>query len=152
MGWCLGGYFATETLRRFFQLNSSIHDSFQCFINNKSFSSIRDFLYYIMPKYTRLLLKTWPISKYVRKWNSDTGLSLDELDQNFQNIYVVYSESDKVVNGLAHVYKHVSELAENVEIREDTGRDDHRCNWDLLAEILKSKTQKNNENDLFRRL
>lgn len=141
IGWCLGGYFATETMRRFVELNQSFNDTFQCFINNKSFSSIHEFLYFILPKYIRPLLKFWPIKRYVRKWNSDSSRSLEAFDDAFKNIYVVYSDSDPIVNGLAHFYKHVDDRHENIEIREDVTKSDHFCNWNLLAEILENATK-----------
>ena len=138
MGWCLGGYFATETLHRYFEINASVCNKFQCFINNKSFTNIKDFLYYIMPKYTRVILKFWPISLYVNKWNSDSNISLEHIESNFQNIYVIYSKNDNIVNGLAHFYKHVNKRIENIKIRQDIETKDHKCNWNFLAEILKS--------------
>lgn len=141
LGWCLGGYFATETLRRFVALNPNLSESFRCFINNKSFSSVHDFLYFILPKYIRPVLKLWLVKKYVKKWNSDSSRSLDEFDDVFKSIYVVYTDSDRIVNGLSHFYKNVSEKIENVEIIEDIERTDHFCNWNLLAEILESESR-----------
>lgn len=141
-GWCLGGYFATETLCKFAELNKEITDTFQCFINNKSFSSIHDFLYYILPKYLRPLLKVCVIKRYVRKWNNDSSRSLEQFEAFFKSIYVVFSDEDNIINGLSHFYKHVGE-SENVKICEDVERANHLINWNLLANLIETTNGQN---------
>lgn len=87
----------------------------------------------------RPVLKLWIIKKYMSKWNADSSRSLEEFDDAFKNIYVIYSDGDPIVKGLSHFYKHVDDHnIDNLEIREDTSRDDHLCNWNLLAEILEN--------------
>jgi hypothetical protein len=93
IGWCLGGYFATETLKMFAQSYRNCHQiseqPFHMFINIKSFSSIIEFLCYILPTYLRFILKFNPIKKYVKIWDTSSSNSLLLCEELIEKIYII---------------------------------------------------------------
>jgi len=145
IGWCLGAYFATETLRIFSQsytknCQENLEMGFNMFISIKSFSSISEFLYYILPKYLRSILKLYPVKRYVKIWDASSNGSLISCEDLIQKIYIIYSEKDKIVREFAHLYKHLNEN-EKLVIREDKERIDHKPNWEMIASVINLSSQ-----------
>ncbi|CAF0964202.1 unnamed protein product [Brachionus calyciflorus] len=137
MGWCLGGYIASESIKKYMESNNiSPDDKFKCYINNKSFAGLNDFLYFILPDMLRPILKIWIVKKHVRVWEHDAADSFRKIESNFENCYVIFSQHDNIVKGLSHLYKHLDDLKEKIHIREDTDHSSHHPNWHLLAELF----------------
>lgn len=137
MGWCIGAYFATEVLRQLTVSSNPEESKFKHFINYKSFSSLSEFLYCVLPKYTRFLLRFNPIKHFVNKWNVNSALSLHEFDCRFEKILVIFSDHDRIVRSLAHLHNQVNErLFANLSIVQDSENDSHFINWIFLANLL----------------
>jgi hypothetical protein len=149
MGWCLGGYFANETLNYYREVHPGMDKQFGCYINNKSFSSINEFLHFVLPTKLRFLLNFNPVKFYVRKWNADTAESLERFRCLFKQLFVVYTDNDNIINELSHLYKHLnvndaksggdeSNEKRNLEILEDLEQQTHLPNWNLVAKLFNS--------------
>lgn len=139
MGWCLGGYFATETLHKLAERGRD-EFKFSNFVNNKSFSSINEFLYYLLPKHMRLLLKVKIVKENVRLWDNDACKSLQACNELFDNVFIVYSNNDKVIRNMSHFYRHINDYGlENVNVCEDKGRRSHFINWQFTADLINQK-------------
>ena len=136
MGWCLGGYFANETLAYYNRIHLKSELRFGCFINNKSFSDMNHFLYFIMPKYCRFILNFYPVKFYLKKWDSDSSKSLESFQNIFNLLVVIYSDSDNIINGLSHLYKHFK-MESNIKVIKDD-RKSHLPNWELITTIFNS--------------
>jgi hypothetical protein len=144
IGWCLGAYFATETLKMFAQSHpkcqENAHTGFNMFISMKSFSSITEFLYYILPRYLRCILRLYPIKRYVKTWDSSSIKSLFLCEELIEKIFVIYSDKDRIVREFAHLYKHLNEN-EKLYIKEDQDRIDHKPNWKMIASLINLSPQ-----------
>lgn len=140
MGWCLGGYFANETLEHYYKANPS-SQKFNCFLNNKSFASISEFLYCILPKYIRFVLRLYPVKFYVRLWNQDSSKSIESIQQMFNKLYVIYSDKDHIINGKSHLYKHLPAdpvQTGNLKVMDDLEQPSHLPNWNLICKLFNS--------------
>ncbi|RMZ95114.1 hypothetical protein BpHYR1_025442 [Brachionus plicatilis] len=155
MGWCLGGYIASESIRLYMEQNKITADErFRCYINNKSFARLDQFLYFILPKYIKPILKIWYIKKRIKVWDHDAAESFKKIEPNFESCYVVFSQSDKIVKGFSHLYKHLDDVENKINLREDIECSNHRPNWNLLAELFveayaKEEFLENYENDFL---
>lgn len=137
MGWCLGGYIASESIRLYMEINDITADKrFKCYINNKSFAKLDQFLYFILPRYIKPLLKIWYIKKRIKVWDHNAAESLKKIEPNFQSCYVVFSKNDKIVKGFSHMYKHLDEIADKIKLTEDIECSSHYPNWNLLADLF----------------
>lgn len=136
MGWCLGGYFATETMRKFAETNQSL-GMFENFVNTKSFVSINHFLHHILPKYLRFVLKFGIVKKNANLWNNDASHSMLSFDCYFKNIFVIFANKDKIVKDMGHFHRHLNDrLKEKVFVHEDAQISNHLINWSLVADLL----------------
>jgi hypothetical protein len=143
MGWCLGGYFANEALNYYYETHPGMDKRFGCYINNKSFSSINEFLHFVLPTKLRFILKLNPVKHYVKKWNTDTAESMERFKSMFKQLYVVYTDHDNIINELSHLYKHLNVSSEedserNLKILEDLDQQTHLPNWNLVARLFNS--------------
>lgn len=146
MGWCIGAYFATAALMRFAQSmgkdaakNGNL--MFKNFINYKSFASLNEFLYCIMPRFARAVLRLHPVKDYVKMWNINSAWSLKTFEQYFENMLIVYSDRDNIVRQFSHLYKQVNERSfDNMLVLEDNGNTSHRINWNFVADLISKTT------------
>lgn len=149
LGWSLGGYLSIETLRKFFDMNPHLDEKFECFIHNKSFTNVKDFLENLVPETLQFVFEIPIVKRYSLIWNADSCESFMKIQDKIKNIYVIYSNEDKVVKGSCHFYTHIkNDTLKNVIIREDDEYKSHYLNWKLTARLLNESTKSANFTDI----
>ena len=108
-------------------------------VQNKKYKSSKKVPFFIyrvlLPTYLRFIIKFNPIKKYVKIWDTSSSNSLLLCEELIEKICIIYSDKDRTVRGLAHLYKHLKEN-DKLFIKEDQERIDHKPNWKMIASLI----------------